>query len=236
MKITVVYGNTRHGSTWNSVQLFLKEIEKHEKTEVMEYSLPKDMPHFCMGCFNCFYKGERTCPHSENVQPIASAIKEADIVVLASPVYGLDVTGGMKALIDHLCYMWLSHRPDPGMFQKVGVVFTTTAGAGLSHTAKTMRSSLRFWGVKRIYTFKKAISAMKWEDVSADKKEKVQKNAVRIANKSIRAMRNIHKLSTPFFVKFLFGAMRGMMKKNNWNETDRNHWDAQGWLAGKKPY
>ena len=236
MKVTVVYGNARHGSTWNSVQLYLKELDKFESNEIKEFTLPKDMPHFCMGCFTCFLKGEQCCPHSQNVQPIASAIKEADIVVLASPVYGLDVTGGMKALIDHLCYMWLSHRPDPGMFHKVGVVFATTAGAGLSHTAKTMRSSLQFWGVKRIYASKKRVSALKWEDVSADHKEKVQRTAARIASKSARAVRNMHRLSSSLFIKFLFGAMRGMMQKNDWNETDRNHWESQGWLAGKKPF
>jgi hypothetical protein len=27
------------------------------------------MPHFCTGCFNCIYNGERTCPHAASIGP-----------------------------------------------------------------------------------------------------------------------------------------------------------------------
>ena len=30
--------------------------------------------------------------------------------------------------------------------------------------------------------------------------------------------------------------MSGMMKKNDYNLTDRNHWENQGWLNGAKPF
>ncbi len=236
MKITVIYGNARRGCTWNAVRLFKEEIEKAESCEVREFYLPKDMPDFCRGCFTCFLKGEGACPHAESVQTIASAIKEADMIVLSSPVYALDVSGAMKALLDHLCYMWVSHRPDPAMFGKVGVVFCTTAGAGLGHTAKTMKNSLKFWCVKRVYTFKKALGAMSWEDVSEKNKAATKAKARRLAARAVRAVRRADRILTPVFTKILFSLMRGMMKKNTWNETDRRHWEALGWLAGKKPY
>ena len=236
MKITVIYGNARQGSTWNCVRLFLEEIKKKEETEVIEFFLPRDLPHFCAGCFTCFLKGEDKCPHEKYVAPIAKALIEADFIVLASPVYGLDVTGGMKALIDHLCYMWISHRPAPEMFRKAGAVFTTTAGAGLSHTAKTMKNSLQFWGVKKIVPFKKAVAALKWEDVSDVKKAKIQKKAARMAKRAVNAVKRADKLQSPLLIKLMFGMMRGAMKKGGWNETDRAHWEANGWLAGKKPY
>ncbi len=236
MKVAVVYGNARHGSTWNTVQLYLKELEKYGANEITEFTLPKDLSDFCLGCFTCFYKGEQNCPHAGNVQPIAEALKAADIIVLSSPVYGFDVTGGMKALIDHLCYMWISHRPAPEMFRKVGVVITTTAGAGLSHTAKTMKNSLQFWGIKRVYTLKKAVAAMKWEEVSDKNKIKIQNTAARTAKTSVRALNRIGRLPVPIIIRILFGLMRGAQKKNSWNETDRAHWEAQGWLAGKSPF
>ena len=100
MKITVINGSMRRGSTWNSTQAILKELSKIQETQVTEFFLPRDMPHFCAGCYSCFYKGENTCPHAGAVQPIAQAILEADLVVLTSPVYGFDVSGQMKALLD----------------------------------------------------------------------------------------------------------------------------------------
>ncbi len=55
------------------------------------------------------------------------------------------------------------------MFQTVGVIVTTTAGAGLGHTAKTIQNSLKFWGVKKIFSYRKAVNALKWSEVPEEK-------------------------------------------------------------------
>ncbi|HWT75237.1 MAG TPA: NAD(P)H-dependent oxidoreductase [Mobilitalea sp.] len=236
MKITVINGNTRHGSTWHCMDLFRRELEKYEEIQLKEISLPKDMPHHCVGCFSCFYKGEQACPHYEAVHPIITALEEADLIIMTSPVYAFDVSGGLKALLDHLSYMWLSHRPNPAMFQKVALTITTTAGAGLSHTTKTMKQSLSFWGVKKVYTYKKAVAAMKWEDVTPKKKAEIEKAIAGKAKKIYRTVHNRNKIPYPLFGKFMFNIMKGMQKSNNWNPTDRKHWESQGWLEGSKPY
>jgi len=236
MKITVVHGGMRHGSTWHCMDLIRQGIEQYEKAEITEFFLPRDMPHFCAGCYSCFTRGEDACPHASSVAPIIEALAGADLIVLTSPVYGLDVSGQMKAFIDHLCFMWLSHRPNPAMFHKIGLVVTTTAGAGLSHTAKTMRNSLVFWGVKKVFSYKKAVSAMNWSDISGEKQEKIKKDAAKLAAKIYTSVRGVRRLPNPFFRSFLFRLMAGMQKKNDWNLTDRNHWEKNGWLAGKRPF
>ena len=108
MKITIINGNQRHGSTWNCRELFLRELSRHEDLKIKEFTLPKDLPLFCAGCFSCFSNGEQTCPHSESVSPIVAALEEADLVIFTSPVYAMDVSGPMKSLLDHLCFMWMS--------------------------------------------------------------------------------------------------------------------------------
>lgn len=231
MKITVINGNMRHGSTWNSMNLLVKEIEKKKGVEIREFSLPKDMPHFCNGCFSCIYKGEGTCPHASFVKPIVESMEEADLIILTSPVYGMDVSGQMKALIDHLCYMWMSHRPNPKMFNKVAVTISTTAGAGLSHTTKTMKNSLTFWGVKRIFSLKAPVSAMRWEDVSEKKLRKTEKEVQRLAAKIIKSLDRIEASTAPLFRTIFFFMMKNMMRKNTWNETDRNYWVSKGWIS-----
>jgi len=236
MKITVINGNMRHGSTWNCVHLILDEIQKHDETDVTEFFLPRDMPHFCNGCFSCIYNGEDKCPHREAIRPITDALLSADLIILASPVYGMDVSGQMKALIDHLCFMWMSHRPDPAMFRKIGLTVTTSAGAGLGHTSKTMKKSLDFWGVKKTFVFKFPVSAMKWSDVSERNKAKIERNVKKLAVRISRSVHQIHKLPNPLFRSFFFWLMTGMQKKNNWNQTDRNHWEKQGWLTGSRPF
>ncbi len=236
MKITVINGNARHGSTWHCVDLLVQELAKQGEIEMTEFTLPKDMPHFCNGCFSCFYRGESTCPHATSMSPIITALEAADLILIASPVYALDVTGQLKALLDHLCFMWLSHRPNPKMFNKVGLTITTTAGAGLSHTTKTMKNSLTFWGVKKIFSIKNAVSASKWDEVPEKKLNKMTRDIEALAKKVDKAVKNINKVPSPFFRKFFFTIMSGMMKKNTWNLTDRKHWETNGWLSGSKPF
>lgn len=236
MKIAVINGNMRHGSTWNCVREIISELQKLDQTDVAEFFLPKDLPHFCNGCFSCIYNGESTCPHRSFVEPIVHALNESDLIILASPVYGFDVSGQMKSLIDHLCYMWISHRPEPKMFDKVALAVTTSAGAGLNHTLKTLKNSLTFWGIKKVYTFKFPVSAMKWSDVTDKKRTKIAKEARKLAAKITKSANNIQRSPDPLFRNIFFKMMAGMQKKNNWNKTDRDHWEKLGWLDGSKPF
>jgi multimeric flavodoxin WrbA len=236
MKITVINGSMRKGSTWHCMDKIRQELSKYDEIETTEFFLPKDMPHFCNGCYSCFYNGEGTCPHAESVSPIAKAILEADLIILTSSVYALDVTGQMKALLDHFCYMWISHRPDPRLFHKIGLTVTTTAGAGLNHTTKTLRNTLNYWCVQKTFSFKGRVAAMKWSDVSEKTKAKIDKKTAALARKIAKAVKNPKKLPNPLFRSLMFKAMSGAQKKNNWNPTDRKHWEEQGWLSGARPF
>ncbi len=230
MKVFTIYGNTRQGSTYHAAQLVMDGLKKHGEVICREFFLPRDLPHFCHGCFSCFLKGEQACPHAQFVAPIVEAMEEADVVLLASPAYGLDVSGAMKAFIDHLCFMWMSHRPNPAMLNKVGLSIVTTAGVGLRHSTKTLQNSLRFWGVKRIFSFKKAVAASKWSEVSEKKRKQMTKKADALAEKIAKAVSHIHRLPPPLLRSIMFWMMSGMMKKNTWSQVDRAHWVKQGWV------
>lgn len=239
MKIVVVNGSMRHGSTWHCADAILQELAKldpNRQNEMTEFFLPRDMPGFCRGCFSCFYKGEGACPDAAHVSPIVRAIEEADLVVLTSPVYGFDVSGQMKTLLDHLCFMWMSHRPNPAMFHKIGLAVSTTAGMGLGHTVKTMKNSLVYWGVKNAFSFAQPVSAMKWSDVSEKTRSKIQKKAKALALRISRAAARANRRPNPLFRSFLFSLMASMQRGNDWNPTDRAHWEARGWLAGERPF
>lgn len=236
MKITVINGSMRHGSTWHCMDAIRQELEKYDQADVSEFFLPKDMPHFCMGCYACFNHGEDACPHAASIKPIVEAMIEAELVILTSPVYGFDVSGQMKAFLDHLCFMWMSHRPNPGMFHKIGLAISTTAGAGLRHTTKTMKNSLTYWGVKKVYTYQIPVAAMKWSDVSEEKKKKIKKDAEILAPRIAKSIQNRKKLPNPLFRSCIFKIMAAMQRKNDWNQTDRSHWEKHGWLSGGNPF
>jgi multimeric flavodoxin WrbA len=214
----------------------VEELKKLDNVELTEFFLPKDMPHFCVGCYSCFMRGENACPHADSVQLIAKEITACDLVILTSPIYAFDVSGAMKALLDHLCYMWMSHRPDARMFHKIGLTVATTAGMGLKHTTKTLTDSLKFWGVKKVFSMKTPVAAMKWDDIKAEKRAQIERRAKKLAQKIARAVEREPRIRFPLFRGFMFRMMAGMQKKNDWNQTDRNHWASQGWLEGGKPF
>ena len=195
--------------------------------------MARDLPAACVGCFGCIAKGEDVCPHADAVRPIRDSLEAADLIVLASPVYALDVAASMKNLLDHLCFQWMSHRPNAAMFSKVGLSVVTTAGAGAGHALGTLGNSLTFWGIGRVFKLGAPVAAMSWQEVSQKRKAALEKKTRRIADHMLRA----HAGTKPSFkVRFLFGLMGGMQKKNNWNQVDRAHWERRGWLAGKKPF
>jgi multimeric flavodoxin WrbA len=238
MKITVVHGTMRRQSTYHCVKLIIDAIAARvgaSEIEVAEFFLPRDMQHYCCGCFTCFLKGEQGCPHADSVQPIVSELDQADLIILDSPAYVCDVSGQMKTFLDHMGYRWMPHRPEGSMFGKIGLVVSTAAGAGTRHTNKTMKSSLKYWGVRRIFALGPAVGAMNWDGVKPEKKKQIEKKAGSLAGKIVYAYRSSnHK--PPLFTRFLFALMTKMQKGNDWNPTDRGHWEKQGWLGGKKPW
>ena len=49
MKITVIHGQNHKGSTYNICKILLEKISVDK--EITEFFLPKDLNHFCLGCY-----------------------------------------------------------------------------------------------------------------------------------------------------------------------------------------
>lgn len=232
MKIAVLHGQMHKGSTYNITKLFLDNLSD-ESTEITEFYMPKEGPTFCIGCFNCFTKGEKYCPHADIVQPIAKTIEEADLLILESPCYVLGMTGQLKTFLDHMGYRWMPHRPHPKMFSKVGLVISTAAGAGRKKVTKSMRDNLFYWGVPKIFSYGKNVGASSWETVKPEKKLIIEKEVAKIAT---QILRQVGRAKPGIKTMFVFEIMLMSQKANNWNPIDKEHWLKNGWLDGKKPW
>ncbi len=230
MKIVIVYGNNRKGSTYNCVQILKNTMEELGNVKFKEIFLPKDLPEFCTGCFNCINKGEEFCPHRNYTSLIVESILDADGIIMASPVYGLEVSGGMKTFIDHLCFMWIPHRPNTEMFSKIGFVISTAAGGGMKRANKTMKNALGFMGVKRVYGFGTTVAASKWEDVKEERKNKIEKRLRRKAKKYYRAIINREKLRDKLTTKMFFIMMKPIISGYEDGNIDKEYWRSKGWI------
>jgi multimeric flavodoxin WrbA len=232
MKTVIIYGIEHKGSTYNVVQLFKKQLNICDN-DLTEFFLPKDMPHFCVGCYNCFMKGEEFCPHQDYVTPIKEAIWNADLLVLASPAYVLHVTGQMKAFLDHFAFQFMLHRPDKSMFSKTALVVSTAAGGGINSTIKDITGSLSYWGVSRIFTFGSAVYATKWEEVTEKNRQKIERKVIK---KTCKIKTKIYTPKPGLKTKGLFYIFRMMHKKFELIPRDKEHWKKLGWLGEKRPW
>ena len=159
-------------------------------------------------------------------------MEEADLIILATPVFVGSCSSSMKAFLDHLAYMWLVHRPKASMFNKVGLIITSAGGSGVKATTKLLKSNLFYWGVPQIYNY--GVTTMKMGGNYCDykDKDKIKKQVNKKASKIKKALlkRKVG-IKTKFFFKLF-----GMTQKNGWNKVDVDYWKEQGWLNGKKPY
>ena len=98
MKYVIINGSPRKKNTWSMVKeakTNLGEDAEFEEIQLMKAKIP-----MCNGCFKCIMEGEEHCPHRETVQPILEKIRWADGLIIASPVYAMNVTGLIKNFFD----------------------------------------------------------------------------------------------------------------------------------------
>ena len=237
MKICIIHGSPRKGNTYKAVSIFKEELQKCGEVEFIEYFLPKDMPHFCCGCFSCFDKGEDKCPHVKYIQPITDSMRESDGLIFSSPVYVLAESGQIKAFLDHFGYLYMPHRPMEEMFSKVAMVISTTAGAGTGNAIKTISRSLRYWGVKRILKCGFTIFAKNWDDMKQEKQQKFKNTLCKKAKEYYKITLMRKKLSPRLFTRFLFRLMKGMISGYPDLHPDKEYWKKKGWIKGiSKPF
>lgn len=231
MRILTIMGTPHKGNTRAVTELFLKEFES-TNNEFDEIVLPNDFQHFCYGCANCILEGEEKCPHFNSINPIVQKIEKSDLIIIATPVFVMSCSSGLKALLDHLAYIWLVHRPKESMFNKVGVIITTAGGSGVKDTVKLVKSNLFYWGIPTIYNYGITTMKMGGNYIDYKNKDKIRKQVKRKANKIKRSLIN---KKVGLKTRLFFYIFR-ITQKNGWNKTDSDYWKDRGWLNGKKPY
>jgi len=229
MKTVIIHGQSHKGSTYHIAH----EIADKTGGETSEFFLPRDFGAFCLGCNQCFRKGESFCSHRQQLEPIFQAMMDADVIILASPVYVYHATGAMKAFLDHLGWLWMAHRPDVRMFSKQGVCVSTAAGSGTKSTNKDMADSLFFWGVPKIYKCGVNVAAVSWDAVNEKKKACISACTSKIAEK---IKKNHGKVKPGIKTKGFFAIMRKLNLGGSWNEIDTAYWKERGWLGKNRPW
>ena len=230
MKIVLIHGQNHKGSTYHVGRLIAERISSGN--DLAEFFLPRDLNHFCTGCYACVDDVTK-CPFYEEKNRIMTEVESADILIFTTPTYCLRESAPMKSFIDLTFNYWMSHRPRRCMFTKKAVVISTAAGSGAKKAVKYIANALFYWGIPCIWSYGITVQAMNWDGIRGRKKQKIEKGAARIAHKVIRKKHVKAGLRT----KALFMLMRMMQKANlGSGEADRAYWEKNGWLGKDRPW
>jgi len=137
MKVIAIIGSPRkNGNTEQLASHALKAIaEEGIETEIVTLAGKEIKP--CTACMACKEKEE--CSIEDDLPPIYQKMKEADGIILASPVYFGSCTALLKALIERVGYLAL-HNGSP-FKGKVGGPLVVARRAGQNFTV----AQLDFW-------------------------------------------------------------------------------------------
>lgn len=130
MKIVSLLGSPRPGGNSAAITNRFTETAAGLGAETRIFQLNRLNYKGCQGCYAC-KKGLDRCVLNDDLAEVLTAVQEADVVVLASPVYYGDVTAQLKGFIDR-SYSYLKPdyltNPQPSRLTPKKLVFVLTQG------------------------------------------------------------------------------------------------------------
>ena len=99
MNILILSGSPRKGGNTDLlVEAFVKGASQKNNVEVVSVHDYKVNP--CMGCNACFKSKDNTCVQKDDMPLVYEKMSQANMLVIASPVYFYGLSAQLKAVID----------------------------------------------------------------------------------------------------------------------------------------
>ena len=149
MKVIAISGSPR--KKWNTAMMLEKAIEgaASQGAETLLIHLYELEFKGCISCFACKTRGSNSyaqCAVRDDLTPVYAKIKEADAVILGSPIYFGDVTGQMRSFMERLLFPYLVYS-DPRQ-----TLFPRKIRTGLIYTMNLTEQMAQDLGYNRLFS------------------------------------------------------------------------------------
>lgn len=232
MNVTIIYGTMIKANTYSCVQLLLNNLKLNINIEVTEFFLLKDLPYvYHEGFSNLTNNKYRSPPFNYN-DFIAKSLYKTDLIILACPVSTCDITPEMKLFLNDLsCYM--KNKQSSIMCNKIGLVMSTAAGAGLFHVIRILKKNLNFLGLNNIFSFSEVLYEMNFEDVNLRTRKKINVKIYKLSNKILSLYDKSQSIKSPLIHKSTFPEKKTLTKEYDCNVIDIKYCQSQVTFNGK---
>ncbi len=141
MKTVILNGSPRQSGDTAALLAVLKDLLGGDVCQFDAYTC-NIAP--CTGCGYC--DTHRACAIDDAMPRLLRAIDEADVVVLASPIYFTELTGPLLGVTSRLQYVWTAKnkhgRPALRQKKRQGIILLTGGGMGPFEKAKDTATRL----------------------------------------------------------------------------------------------
>ena len=123
MRILVLNGSPRpKGSTKGMVEAFRKgAVTAGHQVDVVDVCRLKIGG--CLACEYCHTKGQGSCVQKDDMQEVYALLKEAEMLVIASPIYYHGISGQLKCVIDR--FYAAAYPTKPPHLKKVAMILSS---------------------------------------------------------------------------------------------------------------
>ncbi len=140
MRALWIQGSNHRGGNTEKVFDYLRERIRFEDETVVDFS--EEEVGFCLGCDYCLsHQGE--CVVKDRMKEIYSALFDAQVVIIVSPVYFSSFPSKIKAMFDR-CQLFFNLKDKSGVPDKIF--------AGV-HLAGSRPYDTQFAGIKGVYKY-----------------------------------------------------------------------------------
>jgi NAD(P)H-dependent FMN reductase len=232
MKILVIMGSPRKGNTFHAAER-IREILQRKIAVDWEYVMLGDVNlEQCRGCYTCFARGEEYCPIKDDASSLEQKMKDADGVIVATPVYGFQVSGLVKVFIDRHSYIF--HRP---RFFRQKALLLTTAGIGdIKSVLDYLDLVARIWGFD-VAARVGILTSATMEPLPAHRQKENERKLQEAAAAFLAALQRGTRSKPGFMdVMFFHVGRAGAADTEELSPADYTYWTDQGWLQKGKRY
>jgi len=132
-KIIILNGSPRGKGNTAALTAEFKRGAEAAGNEVQEFFLSKMKINGCLGCWSGGKDPDHPCSQRDDMEKIYPAYKEADVVVLASPLYYWFISGFLKNALDRL-FAIAECDPNYRNPKKQSVLIMAAEGAGFEES------------------------------------------------------------------------------------------------------
>ena len=125
MRILVLNGSPRpKGNTKQMIEAFREgAVSAEHQVDVVDVCQKKIGG--CLACEYCHTRGNGTCIQKDDMQEVYALLKDAEMLVIASPIYYHGISGQLKCVIDR--FYSAAYPIKPPKLKKVAMILSSGA-------------------------------------------------------------------------------------------------------------